>query len=200
MTIDWHGDRCNCGNIGCLEYLASGTAIARMANEAIADGQGAELLAFARTMLEHTDTIPDKSALPISDDMEDDDLEEDVKLQPLGETVQLQLHVNARTVARAAEANIPLARAIIGKAAEALGVGLVNIIHIFNPEMIILGGGVTQMGPMLMEPVLHVVQERAMKVPREAVRIVLAQLGTNAGLVGAGALIYYHNLGSRFTI
>ena len=29
MTIDWHGERCNCGNIGCLEYLASGTAIAR---------------------------------------------------------------------------------------------------------------------------------------------------------------------------
>jgi len=197
MTIDWQGERCNCGNIGCLEYLASGTAIARMANEAIAAGQGAELLAFARTMFEHTDTVPDRSALPTSDATEEDDLEENVL--SFGETVPLHLHVNARTVARAAEANIPLARAIIARAAEALGVGLVNIIHIFNPEMIILGGGVTQMGPMLMEPVLHVVQERAMKVPRDAVRIVLAQLGTNTGLVGAGALIYYHNLGSRFT-
>jgi glucokinase len=197
MTIDWHGPRCNCGNIGCLEYLASGTAIARMANEAIAAGHGAELLAFARTMLEHTDTVPDKSALPTSDGMEDDDLGEEV--QSLGETVPLALHVNARTVARAAEANIPIARDIIAKAAEALGVGLVNIIHIFNPDMIILGGGVTLMGPMLMEPVLHVVQERAMKVPRESVRIVLAQLGTNTGLVGAGALIYHYNLGSRFT-
>ncbi len=197
MTIDWQGERCNCGNIGCLEYLASGTAIARMANEAIAAGQGAELLAFARTMLEHTATVPDPSALPTSDAAEDDDLEENV--QSPGETVPLEIHVNARTVARAAEANIPLARAIISNAAEALGVGLVNIIHIFNPEMIILGGGVTQMGPTLMEPVQHVVQERAMKVPRDAVRIVLAQLGTNAGLVGAGALIYHYNLGARFT-
>jgi len=118
---------------------------------------------------------------------------------PLVETVPLLLHVNARTVARAAEANIPLARAIIAKAAEALVVGLVNIIHIFNPEMIILGGGVTQMGPMLMEPALQIVQERTMKVPLAAVRIMLAQLGTNAGLVGAGALIYYNNLGLRFT-
>src|SRR5205085_8399410 len=199
MTIDWQGERCNCGNIGCLEYLASGTAIARMANEAIAAGQGAELLAFARTMLEHTDTVPDRSALPTADSMEDDDLGEDVKPQPLRETVPLLLHVNARTVARAAEANIPLARTIIANAAEALGVGLVNIIHIFNPEVIILGGGVTQMGPMLMEPVLHVVQERAMKVPRDAVRIVLAQLGTNTGLVGAGALIYHNILGTRST-
>ncbi|TMD69996.1 MAG: ROK family protein [Chloroflexi bacterium] len=102
------------------------------------------------------------------------------------------LHVNARTVALAAEAGVPLARAIIQNTAEAIGVGLVNIIHCFNPEIIILGGGVTQMGPMLMEPALRVVQERAMKFPRESVRIVQAQLGHNAGLIGAGALIYYH--------
>src|SRR5579885_3475490 len=67
ITIDWQGERCPCGNIGCLEALASGSAIARKANEAIADGQGAELLAFARAMLEHTTTIPDKRALPQQD-------------------------------------------------------------------------------------------------------------------------------------
>ena len=100
------------------------------------------------------------------------------------------LLVNARTVARAAEAGIPLARDIITHAAEALGVGLVNIIHIYNPEIIILGGGVMQMGRMLMEPALRIVQERAMKAPRDSTRITLAQLTRNAGLVGAGALIY----------
>jgi glucokinase len=102
------------------------------------------------------------------------------------------LRVNARTVARAAEAGIPLARAILTRAAEALGVGLVNIIHIFNPDIIILGGGVTLVGPMLMEPALRIVQERTMKAPLEAARIKLAQFGINVGLVGAGALIYYH--------
>jgi len=187
MSIDWQGERCNCGNVGCLEYLASGTAIARYANEAIAAGQGAELLAFASTMLEHTATVPDLAALPIQDPntrpLEDfDDLSGEIE----------SLRVNARTVARAAEAGIPLARAIITKAAEALGVGLVNIIHIFNPEIIILGGGVTMVGPMLMEPALRVVQEHTMKAPYDAVRIVEAQLGTNVGLIGAGALIYYH--------
>ena len=98
--------------------------------------------------------------------------------------------VNTRTVALAADAGVPLARTIITNAAEALGAGLVNIIHIFNPELIVLGGGVTQMGALLMEPALRVVQERTMKAPREDVRIVLAQLGAEVGLIGAGALIY----------
>ena len=188
MSIDWQGVPCSCGNLGCLEAMASGTAIARRANEAIAAGQGAELLAFASTMLEHPDTVPDPAALPTSN-QRTLPLDEQEEFDAGGES----LHVNARTVARAAEAGVPLAREIITNAAEALGVGLVNIIHIFNPEMIVLGGGVTLMGRMLMEPVLRIVQERAMKAPRDAVQISLAQLGTNVGLIGAGALIYYYN-------
>jgi glucokinase len=188
MTIDWKGVRCSCGNIGCLEAMASGTAIARLANEALADGRGAELLTFASTMLEHPDTVPDPAALPTQDHATLP-LSEQEEFDSNGESLQ----VNARTVARAAEAGIPLAREIITYAAEALGAGLVNIIHIFNPEMIILGGGVTLMGRMLMEPALRVVQERAMETPRSAVQISLAQLGTNVGLTGAGALIYYYN-------
>ena len=203
MTIDWHGERCNCGNIGCLEYIASGASIARKANEAIHAGEGIELLTFARTMLQHSSTVTNPSALPTQGH---DPATVELRFPPMGtgdtspgskasseQPEEEHLHVNARTVALAAEAGIPLARVIIENAAEAIGVGLVNIIHCFNPEMIILGGGVTQMGPMLIEPALRVVQERAMKVPREAVRIVQAQLGDNAGLVGAGALIYYHS-------
>lgn len=183
MTIDWRGERCNCGNIGCLEHIASGTSIARRANEAIARGEGDELLAFARSLQEHAQTA-DTSLLPQHDEVEH---EHDDTAGAEG-----PLHVNARTVAQAAKAGISLARTIIETAAEALGIGLVNIIHIFNPEMIILGGGVTQMGPLLMNPTLRIVQERAMKAPREAVRIVQAQLGANVGLVGAGALIYHY--------
>jgi glucokinase len=197
MTIDWHGERCTCGNIGCLEYIASGTSIARRANQAIQAGEGAELLTFARTMLRHSSTVADQSALPThSYDPTTVELhisaleEEDTLANALQQEEEEDLQVNARTVALAAEAGIPLARAIIQHTAEALGVGFVNIIHIFNPDMIIVGGGVTQMGPMLMEPALRIVQERAMKAPREAVQIVQAQLGTNVGLIGAGALVY----------
>lgn len=195
MTIDWHGKRCNCGNIGCLESIASGTAIARRANEDIAAGRGSELLAFARTMLQHTDTVPDPSVLTSQGSSINEHNMNGTEGLPDAASSQI-LHVDARTVAKAAEAGIPHARSIITNAAEALGIGLVNIIHIFNPEMIILGGGLTQMGSMLMEPALRIVQERAMKVPCQSVRIVQAQLDADAGLVGAGTLVYYnyHNI------
>lgn len=188
MSIDWQGERCPCGNRGCLEYYASGTAIRRIANAAIAAGQGAELLAFVDTMQEHPTTIPDRAALPSL---------QDTSTEPLPEAGDMAgsasiPHVNARTVARAAEAGVPLAREIITRAGEALGAGLVNIIHIFNPELIILGGGVTRMGDMLLQPALRLVHERTMKAPQDSTRINMAELGENVGLVGAGSLVYYY--------
>jgi len=180
MTIDLHGGRCKCGNYGCLEYLASGTAIARYANEAIAAGQGAELLEFARVLQQHSGS----PRPPVDEAIEHEYTTHAGDIE--------SVHMTASIVSQAAQAGIPLARAIITNAAAAIGVGLVNIIHIFNPEMIILGGGVTQMGPMLMEPALRIVQERAMKMPRDAARILVAESGANVGLVGAGALVYYY--------
>ena len=132
MTIDWQGERCACGNIGCLEQFASGTAIARAAREAIIMGQGEALRAFAlshHTEDEMANTLDDNTTVPVSPPQ-----------------------INARTIAQAAGVGIPLACAIISKAAEALGVGLVNIIHIFNPKLIVLGGGVAQMDDLLLEP------------------------------------------------
>ncbi len=192
ITIDWRGERCSCGNIGCLEALASGTAIARMANQAIGRGEAGDLLTFARAMAEHPATAPDKKALP----------ELDFSTQPLhtnpltnqapASSQAEELKVTAHTVSRAAEAGIPIARAIITEAAEALGFGLVSILHIFSPEIVILGGGVMQMGALIMEPALKVVQEHTMRANMAKTRIVMAQLGGNAGLVGAGALPAYY--------
>jgi len=171
MTIDWHGERCNCGNIGCLESIASGTAIARRANEAIS--RGVDVLRPVRGNQER-ETATRVGAVP----------------RPLHRaSVRL---VDAEALARAAMEGAPEARKIIEDAAIALGIGFVNIIHIFNPEKIVLGGGLTRMESLLLEPARQIVQERAMRVPYEATRIVLAELDIHAGLVGAGALVYYH--------
>ncbi len=185
MTVDWRGGPCNCGNIGCLESIASGTAIARRAKEAIDEGRGRELLEFARALQQYTGESGQLEP-PVHNCLNHERIDSvgDVEAPPM----------NARTVSLAAQAEIPLAFSLIREAAEALGVGLVNIIHIFNPEMIILGGGVLQMGSLLLEPALHIVRGRAMQVPRKAVRIVQAHLGGDVGLVGAGALVY-HRLG-----
>ncbi len=174
MTIDWRGPRCNCGNIGCLESIASGTAIARHANERIVLGKP-DSQALVDFVLAHPESSADANTPYDS-----------------RESFATPIHVNARQVAQAAQAGVPLARTIIQAAAEALGVGLVNIIHIFNPELIILGGGVSQMGEMLLEPARRIVRERAMAVPRDCARIVLAELGNDVGLIGAGALVYSH--------
>jgi glucokinase len=173
MSIDWRGARCNCGNIGCWESISSGTAIARRAHEIIALGQGEDLLNFALTHAEHghgADTPSDMTR-----------------------SKQSPIYVNALMVAQAAQAGISSAKEIIATAAEGLGVGLVNVIHIFNPERIVLGGGVIQIGEALLSPAKRIVQERTMLVPREATEIVLAELGSDVGLVGAGALIYYNH-------
>ncbi len=172
-TIDWQGKRCACGNTGCLETLASGQAIARQASQAVAEGRGQELLAFVKRASEQAHNLHAPG--------QDHEVEGEKSCE-----------ITAQSVAQAAEAGIPLAREIILQAATALGVGLINALHIFNPEMIILGGGVTQMGAIFMEPALQVVQERAMKADLEGVRIVPAQLGANSGLIGAGALLSYY--------
>ncbi|GCE48100.1 glucokinase [Thermosporothrix hazakensis] len=157
ITIDWRGPICNCGNIGCLERLASGTGIALEAQEAIAQGKAEELLEYAR----QTNVPPTQ--------------------------------IDARVIGEAAKAGIPVARDIIEKAGEALGFGLVNIIHIFNPEKIILGGGLTQMGDILLQPAYRIVEKRTMREPHNCASIALARLGANVGLIGAGALVYHLN-------
>ena len=182
MTVDWRGECCNCGNRGCLESIASGTAIARRANGAIAGGRGAELLAFARALQQNTNGPSwQKESATLSGDLTFGKATSDAEA----------LCIDARIVAQAAQAGIPLAVRLIKDAAEALGVGLVNIIHIFNPEMIILGGGLTQIGDLLLEPALRIVRARAMRVPYKDAHIALAHMDTEAGLVGAGALVYH---------
>jgi glucokinase len=58
-----------------------------------------------------------------------------------------------------------------------------------NPEKIIIGGGVADAGDILFNPIKETIQKRAMKIQREAVEIVPAQLGNTAGVIGASLLI-----------
>ncbi len=148
MTIDRHGPRCRCGNIGCLEALASGTAIARIAAERITSGEVSDIIRLV-----------------------DGDLE----------------RITAETVAQAALSGDRLAGEIIKRAGTDLGTGVVNLLHVFNPELVIIGGGVARAGSLIFEPVQRVVLERAM--PDFLVPVVPAALGDDAGLLGAIALV-----------
>ena len=148
MTIDLNGPRCPCGNTGCLEVMASGTAIARIALERLSRGE-------ASIITEITGGDSGK--------------------------------VTAKMVAEAARSGDYLAMAVMRTAATNLGAGIVNIVHIFNPELVIIGGGVSEAGDLILEPARQIVTERIM--PDYTVRILPATLRDYSGLLGAVALV-----------
>ena len=96
--------------------------------------------------------------------------------------------VNAEVVAGAARAGDDVALAIIHEAATYLGLGVTNLVNILNPEVVVIGGGVSKIGDMLFDTVRATVRERAVEGARESVKIVPARLGSDAGIVGAAAL------------
>jgi glucokinase len=93
--------------------------------------------------------------------------------------------ITAEKVAMAAQGGDRLAMEVISRAAGYLGVGMVNLVNIFNPEMIVVGGGLSKMGELLLGPARQVVKQRVFPLCAGAVRIVTAELGDDAGVLGA---------------
>ncbi len=151
MTIDVNGPRCNCGNIGCWEMLASGTAVASEARRRIHEGEKSSLADMVGGKIEN---------------------------------------ITAKEVSLAAQNGDVLASEVITRAVNYVGVGMVNLVNILNPELIIIGGGMSKMGDLLFDPVRRIVKERAFKLSAQAVRIVPAQLGDDAGVIGAAVFAF----------
>jgi glucokinase len=107
--------------------------------------------------------------------------------------------ITAETVAVAARRGDQLAANIVRDAANYLGVGLANLVNIFNPELIVIGGGLSKMGNMLLKSARRVLKERAFTLPARTVRLVRARLGSNAGIIGAAAYVFeqYSKRGER---
>ncbi|UCF39741.1 MAG: ROK family protein [Gemmatimonadota bacterium] len=148
MSIDSTGRRCKCGNYGCLEAYASGTAIAARAIEGLEAGQ--------------------ESGLP--------------------ERVNGNLGtITAQVVYDAAHDGDEYALEVIQDTAHFLGTGVANLINIFNPEIVVICGGVTAAGERLFGPLRKEVARRAFKPAVEVCRIVPGTLPGTAGVHGAVA-------------
>ena len=148
MTINDKGPLCNCGNRGCWETLASGTALAWETKERIKDGGKTSILDY------------------VGGDVE---------------------KVTAEVIHQAAQEGDALARELISQTGYYIGVGLANLINIFNPELIVIGGGLSNIGDMLLEPAFKEAKARAFKQPYGAVHFAQAELGRNSGVLGAAA-------------
>ncbi|PBB16851.1 ROK family protein [Mesorhizobium sp. WSM4313] len=149
MTITGEGDRCFCGNVGCFEAVASGTALGRRATQLTAPGDGSVLRR-------------------VSNDGD----------------------VSARHVVEAARAGDASARELVEAEARWLGVGFTNLLHLYSPEVIVMGGGLANGFDLLAPRIRATIEERAMQAYRD-VPIVPAELGDRAGLVGAASLILW---------
>jgi glucokinase len=69
-------------------------------------------------------------------------------------------------------------------------VGISSLVNVFNPEVVVLGGGVMGAGELLLEPARAEVASRALPPGRDQVKIVAARFGGEAGMVGAAALAF----------
>ena len=98
--------------------------------------------------------------------------------------------VTAQTVQSAAEKGDSIANELILKNAYYFGVGLANLVNIFNPEMIVIGGGLSNMGDRLLKPAYEVAERRAFHRAYRSVRFVPAALGRNSGVLGAAVFAY----------
>lgn len=150
VSIDYRSPvRCNCGSFGCIESLASGTAIARRAREALKKNGGSQVLALAGAAGA----------------------------------------ITAETVARAASMGDPVATQLVEETGEMLGAWLANIVNLLDPDVIVIGGGVSKIGEPLFRKIRETVPCLSVNPFASKTPIVAAQLQSDVGIFGAAAVI-----------
>jgi glucokinase-like ROK family protein len=138
---------CRCGNVGCLEALAGGAALGRLATAAAQDGRSKFL---AR------------------------------RLDREGVTV-----LQAADLAEAADHGDPFAIEAFGQVGHYIGLMLATLVNFYNPAHIILGGGVTNAGDLLLAAIRHTIYSRSLPLATRDLQISRSVLGDKSGLYGA---------------
>lgn len=100
-------------------------------------------------------------------------------------------NIRGETVARAAQEGDLLAKEIFGNIGRVIGIGLVNVVNIFNPELVVLAGGIAQAGELILSPAREVVLKQALIPNSQVVEIVLTELKDKASVIGAAALAFH---------
>jgi glucokinase len=161
VTIEKDGPPCpgNCPNRGCLEALASGTALERDATE---------------TGKDHPDGA-------------------------LGSVYAEHGRVHGHDAVEAARAGDRLARRLFARLAEALGVGIASFVNVFEPEQLVIGGGLSEAADLFLEDAVVEAGVRALPVLWERVTVSVAQSGADAGVIGAGLLARHELRGTSDT-
>lgn len=155
-TIDFHGPLCNCGKRGCIEVLASGTAIGKNARQRLLEGGAAtsagsesKILALANGNIEA---------------------------------------VTSEIVAKAAAQGDRLADEVLRETAERLGIWLGNIIELFEPDVIVVGGGAGRLVMSRVKQIRDALETWSINPRWREIPIVAAKYGAESAVAGAAAL------------
>lgn len=140
---------CRCGNIGCLEALAGGWALARDAMAAARDGRSPFL----------------------------------AKRSESGKVL------DARDVADAASHGDPVGLELLNSAGLLVGEMLATLVNFYNPALVVIGGGVTASGDLLLAAIRQVVYRRSLPLATRDLRITRSPLDDHAGLMGASFMV-----------
>lgn len=143
-TVKGDGPRCGCGNKGCGERMASGTAIMKRAEEAVNSNVETSLKKYEK--------------------------------------------VTAKEVFEEAKNGDIVSQDILDEALSYLGIIVANVANTFDPDMIVLGGGVISAGDVVMEAVKKVVKARCLGIVAENCKIERSNLEGKSGVLGAAAL------------
>jgi glucokinase len=149
MVVDIDGPPCqgNCPNHGCIEAVASGTALGR-------EGR-------------------------VAAEREPDSV--------LGRALATEGEISGKTVTEVALAGDAMARDVVALVGRRLGVAFSNYANIFDPDLIVVGGGVMAAGDLLLDPAREELRARALP-PMNETPVVAAQLGPDAGMIGAAVM------------
>src|SRR5262249_7996729 len=149
VSIDYRGPLCRCGKPGCIEILASGTAIASRARERLSRGCDSSMLAFAGG-------IPEA--------------------------------VSGEIVAKAYAEGDRLAAEILTESAEMLALWLSNMVDLFDPDVIVIGGGAAGLYRAFFDFLKHRVPKLSVNPRGGEVPILPARYGADSGIAGGAAL------------
>jgi glucokinase len=97
---------------------------------------------------------------------------------------------DAHRLVRLAAEGDELARDILAGMGRHLGAGIGSLVNIFNPELVVIGGGFAAAGDFLLDPAHEIIRREALARAGDRLRIVRAELGTAAGLIGAGLVAF----------
>jgi len=153
ITVDENGPLCMCGNVGCLETLASTTAVVIRAKEML----GKQVVSRLTTLANGNPDL-----------------------------------IDFQLICESAMQGDKLAFSLLDEMGRNLGEGIVTLINLLNPKMIIIGGEICHAKDLLLQPIMNVVQKRALEIPRKATEIVFSTIGGNAGIIGATVPVIEH--------